>query len=394
MILFRKIFIFFFITAVILRLFSCASSVTQDQNTVQIIQGEIVDSISLFTDSTSYRYVNTEKLSEDNLLVFQHPMLNLTSLNSKGESTASISKKGDGLSDFSGIFINPVWANDELFVIDQGENFSKIYIFNDKFQYTNQLRILDDTDYIISPILGNTIVKEQKDTLVLYANIDNKLYSTWDKNLYKKGYGMVKIKIFDKKVISTEFGLPIREIASLTTSINNGERHWTSITPHFDIVNEKIYVKYSFDKNIYVYDLDFNLVDQIQLSPFHKSKDVKIKIGKNSVTEKRLFLDRKINCSNLSFNSMKIFEDKVYLLYRKPLPENKIPKTMFEEYNISYQNVLHVFDLKTELEYSIDLPLKFSSYTSINLNNNSNLYFTGNEKETENIYLYEYQLSY
>ncbi|HMN91286.1 MAG TPA: hypothetical protein PKD70_15265 [Saprospiraceae bacterium] len=365
---------------------------------VQELSYTIVDSIALFNDSMAFRFVNPEKISENKILAFQYPMLNLSLLDSTGQFVKEISRKGNLPGNFVSIFILPLWDdNGNIFVIEQGD-VSRLSIFNKNLAFEKSIHLLKD-EYFIPAILSSTeIYKSPYDKGIrIITSINSNVYIEHDKKYYEEGFGIADITINNSEVTSIQYRLPYKDMDYIKQALERDKKTWDSSTAYFKIWNNKLYVKFEFDNSVYVYNPDnFELEKEIILSPAYESKGYSTPFGNiyKGDINKSVEGSFRIRASNLYYYDINVKDGCLFILYRKPLPENRIPTNAAEEEDTQYTSVLHIYDLSNDKEYTLDLPEMLSDYTRIYPLDRETVLFTGDEKVSEDIYLYKFKLIY
>ncbi len=383
----------------LLPILGCGSfGTTKKTRQVGKLSYNIVDSIALFNDSMAFRFVNPEKISDNKILAFQHPMLNLSLLDSTGNYISEISRKGNLPGNFVSIFILPLWDdNDNIFVIEQGD-VSRLNIFNKNLAFEKSIHLLKD-EYFIPAILSSTEIyksSKEKDIRII-TSINNNVYIEHDKRYYEEGFSIADITINNSEITSVQYRLPYKDIDYIKQALKGDKKTWDSPTAYFKIWSNKLYVKFEFDNSVYVYNPDnFELEKEITLNPAYESKGYSTPFGdiyKRDIN-KSVEGSFRIRASNLYYYDINVKDGCLFILYRKPLPENRIPTNAAEEEDTQYTSVLHIYDLSNDREYTLDLPEMLSDYTRIYPLDRETVLFTGDEKVSEDIYLYKFKLIY
>ncbi len=383
----------------LLPILGCGSfGTTKKTHQVGKLSYTIVDSIALFNDSMTFRFVNPEKISDNKILAFQHPMLNLSLLDSTGNYISEISRKGNLPGNFVSIFILPLWDdNDNIFVIEQGD-VSRLNIFNKNLAFEKSIHLLKD-EYFIPAILSSTEIyksSKEKDIRII-TSINNNVYIEHDKRYYEEGFSIADITIHNSEITSVQYRLPYKDIDYIKQALKGDKKTWDSPTAYFKIWSNKLYVKFEFDNSVYVYNPDnFELEKEITLNPAYESKGYSTPFGdiyKRDIN-KSVEGSFRIRASNLYYYDINVKDGCLFILYRKPLPENRIPTNAAEEEDTQYTSVLHIYDLSNDREYTLDLPEMLSDYTRIYPLDRETVLFTGDEKVSEDIYLYKFKLIY
>ncbi|WP_332912206.1 hypothetical protein [Algoriphagus boritolerans] len=106
-----KGFIVFILFLLILSGYSCGNgySISNDSFNDENVNASLIlkNKIKLFNDSLAFSYYNLEKIDSDSILVFQHPLLNLSLFDTQGNFIREIARKGNMKEDFRAEFILP-----------------------------------------------------------------------------------------------------------------------------------------------------------------------------------------------------------------------------------------------------------------------------------------------
>jgi len=386
---------------VVLLAFLAGCKSQENEVSLNAMTYEVIDSIPLFNDSLAMRFVNPEKINENKILAWQHPLLNLSVFDSSGVFQQEITKRGDYPGSVNGQFIEPVWGQqNNIFLIDQGFG-GWMYFFDSSFKYIRKINLLEEfPEYSISPISSHTdLLYSSKDTLVFLSSVGNRQSGPDESAFYKSHHNFVKFTIVGQKLLSAVPIIPLIDFESVTEALDEEKIYWDYTNAIFDISNDALYAMFHFDDYVYHYSVDdFSMpLEKIKINrkykpvkKFENKLDSPKKLSRNERVEN----DYKFRYINGQYRTIKYDDGKLLIIYRKPIPETRVPATGDEEFNNQYLSILHVYDLNSGQQYSLDLPLFLTDYPQVYPIGNDTFLVVGDEKLSEDIYLYKIRLIY
>jgi len=283
-----------------------------------------------------------------------------------------------------------------LYVIEEG-HLSHLNFFDQNYNFFTSVRLFEDyPKYDINAINSFISIDEiTKDSLNIITTVKSNSYNMYDKSFYEKTFSIAHISVKDRSEVTVDFHMPYHKIPSLEELLKNNAQTWASPSALLSVCKDKIYVKFNFDNFVYVLDKDFNKLDKINIRTKYRRNTYNAPLTtKITNRNKRLAIDYKLKYSNGQYYDIAIRNDFLFLVYRKPVPDHKIPKTPQEEFKNQYTLVLHVKNLDTKEEYSMDLPEFLSDYTKVYPIEKDVILAVGDEKLSEDLYLYKIKLSY
>lgn len=363
----------------------------------------LLDSIPLFNDSLAFSQVYPQKILVDSILVYQYPQLNLSLINKKGELLKAISKKGGLKGQFTGDFLFPFWCEDgNLYVLEEGNN-CKITIFDKNLDFIKSISIAYEMGDKYVPVAESVMnVSIMSDQLVkVIITCGDVTRATFSKDYYKKGTGFVEMSIDRKNfnVKDIKYKLPYTGFDAVNKALDENKRYWHSPFGHLVKEDKKIFVKYNFDNKLYVYDENWEKLSNYNINPIYNGESANFNLTFDNYSEeknpdKSILNQHSFEFSNINYSTFDVFDTKVFAIYKKPVKKDLLPKSTKDYINFSPIPVLHIFDLKTNEEHSIDLTTKFSPYREIFVENAQTVYIMGNPNLTEDVYLYKLHINY
>lgn len=362
------------------------------------LKATISDSIPLFDDKLSFSYVNLQKIDKDTILAFQHPILNLSLLNSKGKLIKEISRKGELKGQFIGDFIEPYFAEDgNLYVLEEG-NASRITVFNTKLEFIRHISLNKYLNGSYCPpvkanILVDAIANASSKRILL--GIGSTIHHPNEQKYYKELASIAELKL-DLKEINSEitYRLPYKDFESIKNALSNNKKTWDMPFAFFKKSGDQLFVKFEFDNLCYVYDFDtWELKTEIEVHPAYQAYNFtnEFRIIKDPAES---FADMwKLRFSNIYYNAFDVKGNKIFMVYPKSIPLSKVPQTSQQYLKHISLPVLHIIDYQTKEEYYVDLPSHLSIEKLYALNEKE-IYMTGNSLLNEDIYLYKLQINY
>lgn len=369
------------------------------ENKINFIRYVKVDSVPLYNDSLSFNFVSLGGSESDTFYAFRYPMLDLSLLSKKHGFLKEISRKGAGKTQFKGPFIKPQKAADNrLYVMEEG-NTPRLTIYDSANKLVRSIELKNNIKYHYIPTLKSSfyidVIDQAKDSIVLYTTIGSYVHSVFSKKLYEQDSSIAIIPIVDGVVKEIQYKVPLSSSLEIRTGLKDNKRNWEFPIPLMSFNDGFFYLKYPFDQKVYKYDRQFNLMDTYMITPQFSYSNYAVPFGYHPKgTTESIQNDFYLRYLNNSYFSMDVRDNKIYLLYYKPVSLSDIPKTFAEEEKKYIPVILHVYDIKTRENFSTELPSSISQYSSFNLVGNGIAYLMGNAKRKPDIYLYKYQFNY
>jgi hypothetical protein len=358
----------------LLILFSCNSGDKEEKKEVaatnapaEEIQYRLQDSMPLYNDSAAFSYINLQKIDSGFVLAFQHPNLNLSVLDTKGNIVKKIGVKGSLPENFRGDYLETGQsANGKFYVLDEGSVvWLKVYDASYKLQKTIDLhRHLKD--YTVPPVTGSFTVISVNDSIdrFIITPISTVMNPT-DKEFYEKNPVLIQFDLSVKTLAISNIKnlLSFADISSIADAIESDKKKWEDAVPLVKYYNNLFYLKFPFDNDLYVYDSSWKLQKKYQLRPAYKSYDFSTKFKHEEPNMIASFAAQmQQQFSNHSYNAMAVVNDKAYFLYPMPIEKDKVPKTPHEWQKFVPTPILHVVDLKTDKQWYSQLPGNLNTF--------------------------------
>lgn len=363
----------------------------------------ITDSIPLFNDTLAYSQIFPQKLLFDSILVYQYPQLNLSLINKKGKLLKTISKKGDLKGEFSGDYLFPFWGSDgNLYILEEG-NSSKITIFDKSLNFLKSIVLTHHlSDKFVPAVESIMDVKIVSDKIIKATiTCGDVTRPTFAKEYYEKGNSFAEITINRKdfSVIDVQYKLPYTDFEIVNNSLDENKRYWHSPFGRLVRKNKSLFIKYNFDNKLYEYDDNWKMIHEYQLNPSWLSKSENFSRPFDNFKEEKdvetsMANQHSFEFSNINYNSFKIVDNTVFIIYKKPVMKDLLPISTKDYVNYSPTPVLHILNLSNKKEYNIDLTTKFTAYREIFVENPETVYIMGNPNLSEDVYLYKLHISY
>ncbi len=345
---------------------------------------KISDSIPLFNDSLVFEYfdINAQK----NKILLYGKYAGVHELDLSTNKLTEVATVGRDFGQINlGLFIAKYLPGDKVIVaeiIGRG----KIYLF-DRFHNLvfskHHARIFPEGTSMAPFICSNIdLLDSKKDTTVVGLGVQV---------LPTNALGWEKEKCYSKLIIvrdslyfhSAHF--PLEQNKFFAEAVEKNIEYSPFVVPRIDYDNNKIYLKFLSDNNIYYSDKSFKSISRTIFTPYYKTY--------NFFTQHGMPRERadnyKQNFSNLFIESFNVLNNKAYLIYPKPVPPERAPKTREEvrEWG-DRKRVLHVLDLKSHVEWITQLPPFVDGHNLI-VENDSIVFLLGDKNYKEDNFIYK-----
>lgn len=395
-------FVISILILIILAEYSCGNScsVSNEISKQENLGGSLIlkKKIKLFNDSLAFSYYNLEKIGSDSILVFQHPLLNLSLLDSQGNFIKEIARKGSMKEDFRGEFILPLWGeNGKLYVLEEG-NFTRLSVFDRNLNYLTSINLSQSLENSFAvPLISNAAIEvldDSKDKIRLSLPVSSTIYSLNDPKFYETGYFMALLTIEGSQVINIEFEAPIIGNLTIKEDVSKNRRSWAYITPIYLNQNGINFLKFRFDNDLYSFDSSWNLLNILKFEDHFDYPKFSIDLLDIDDPTQKSKMDYKIKYMNKLYQSGYIKGGKIFLLFNKPPTSiSKIPESFGEDWAYSPEMALLVKDFITGNEYIVDLPNSLSPWGEVFVDDNELIYLVDNPKNGEELYINVFEFS-
>lgn len=373
-------------------------SCSHDSNNVELVDSrrgkyDIIDSTKLFSDSTSFEFLNIDKISEGTILAFQYPILNLSLLNSKGKLIKEINRQGNLKGNFSCQFIDCKWFEEYLYVLEEGNKFG-IIIYDKNLNFVKAVNFNKYflNSFVFPKVTSFEIIRKNKNIEMLLS-IANDRYNYYTPDYYLNSSSVAVVKMENMDVKDVKYVLPYKSFDSISNSITVDKRMWNNPNVFFQYSDGMLYLKYNFDDIIYVVDInDYKIIDMIKMNIVYSPKDKEfVSFSKPDNVPRRAIKNMmKLSYVNSELQSFLLKKNKIYALYNIPTNREKIQDSPVGLNKMSIESVVYVIDLKTKKQnhYVFNNSFNFSSLYA----DDNYVYLTSNQFITENPYLYKIKL--
>ncbi|SEF58170.1 NHL repeat-containing protein [Algoriphagus boritolerans] len=397
-----KGFIVFILFLLILSGYSCGNgySISNDSFNDENVNASLIlkNKIKLFNDSLAFSYYNLEKIDSDSILVFQHPLLNLSLFDTQGNFIREIARKGNMKEDFRAEFILPLWGkNGQLYVVEEG-NVTRLSVFDKGLNYLTSINLSQflESSFVV-PLISNAsieIVDPSKDQIKLALPIASTIYSLNDPKFYETDNFIALFTIEGNQVIDLEFKAPIIENLTIKDGISKNRRSWAYITPIYLKQNGINYLKFRFDDDLYSFDSSWNFLDIVKFEDHFEYPNFSVDLLDMDDPIQKSKIDYKIKYMNKFYQSGYIKGEKIFMLFNKPPSSiSKIPESFGDDWNYSPEMALLVKDLISGDEYIADLPNTLSPWGEIFVDDKGLIYLIDNPKNGEELYINVFEIS-
>jgi hypothetical protein len=364
----------------------CQKETGSSKNQFETLQLSITDSIPLFKDSLVFEQFDIN-FTKNKILLF-----------GKYNGIYELDRQSGGLDLVIETGRNPDQLNVPLLIakyLPDGKilaaeilTYGRFYLFNASKDliFTERHTQLFPSKGEMSPFICSNIdvLQSRNDTTIvgLGVNVHSTEVPGWEEeNAYSK-LGVQNNEVF---FISSHF--PLKENMFLKNSISRGVEYSPFIVPRTTSDETHIYLKFIFDHHIYLLNKKTMVISEIEFNPYYKTFDFHKKPGENASES----VDIKQNSCNIFIESFTVQNNKVFMIYPKPVPPEEAPQSIAEyreKEAMDRKRVLHILDLKSNDNFIVPLPTKIDGHNLI-VENDSSIYLLGNPFFQEDTYIYK-----
>lgn len=364
----------------------CQKEIGSSKNQFETLQLSIIDSIPLFKDSLVFEQFDIN-FSENKILLFGK-YNGIYELDRQSGELDLLIETGRNPDQLNVPLLTAKYLPDGKILAAEILTYGRFYLLNASKDliFTEKHSQLFPSQGEMSPFICSNIdiLESRNDTTIVGMGIN--VHSTevpgWEEeNAYSK------IGVQNKEVFFISSHFPLKENVFIKNSISQGVEYSPFIVPRTSSGNTHIYLKFIFDHHIYLLDKNTMEVSEIEFNPYYKTFDFYKKLGENSSES----VDIKQNSSNLFIESFTVHNNKVFIIYPKPVPPEEAPQSIAEyreKEAMGRKRVLHIVDLKSNDNFIVPLPPKIDGHNLI-VENDSTIYLLGNPFFQEDTYIYK-----
>ncbi|MCK7556209.1 hypothetical protein MKQ70_14775 [Chitinophaga sedimenti] len=364
-----------------------------------VCEARPADSIKTYNDSLSFDYYDLGKLDADTLLAFQYPLLNLSLLDTNGNFLREISRKGRLLENFQGSFITSQWdKQNNLYLLEEGNNFS-IAVFDNalKFRYrVNLVKSLPD-NFVFPLSTSFHLVEEDGGVKRIYMSSGDIRYNVFSEEYYTKANSLISFRLDSTSVSEVKHHLPFNTFDAVKSGISGDSRAWNTPVVFFDMNNDKGFLKYKFDDNIYICGRDALSIEQVIPLKLQWGKDRAYTTSFGNARKTQFESAKEqllLQYANINYNGIKVAGNKAYVLYTKPIPQSEVPDNPNQTSQMDISPVLHIVDLEDpSKQYSVEFSPKYNA-REFSVDQKGNVFLSSNPMKEENSYIYKFTIDF
>ena len=325
-----------------LSFFSCSKSELKQEkyeetHSIQLETNYLkpISTDSFIVDSGSGMYydripnLDRDQYLRNQLFVMGRSEVTMGIVDSTGSFKQHITKKGNGPGEILAARSAKAWQSKDggLYVLSNANVFM-LYVFDRNSNFRYSLRLFEALPDYFHQSGTSFHFSEHKDGIFyLTLAIGSKLESPFQQSLYEKRKGIARFEIneYQQKIVSVKTFLPYSELPEIKESLKNDNVCWYGQEPIFQIVDDKIYLTYSFSNEVYVLDNKFKMIQRIKLNALTELREVKKcvdfvpKMPDNLYD--RTYLQFELYLSNLHITDLQVLDDLIILQFVKPLQE-------------------------------------------------------------------------
>jgi hypothetical protein len=328
---------------------------------------EVLDSLKVYNDSISFEYFITDRWSQNQILGFQLPILNLSVIDTLGNIKREISRAGLKGQQFRAQFLDAKWFNGRLYVLAQG-NFFSLIIYDKNLNFLKKIHLdgILKNNYVPVKTCSFAILAGKNGNTRFFVSSGDKRYDFYTSKYYNKAYGLMTFELdSEDQVVNTANELRLRDFQTIEDALSKNKRNWNTPNLMFAVSDTLLYVKPVFDNNIYVYNIDsFHLLKIFTLpmrpnnaanytSPF----DLELKYNQDAEAQ------MKIQYSNVKYVDFKFSKGSLYLMFVKPVDLKSLPKDPNDVGSLKLNSSIYKIDLKAKSIQCYTIGSKYNPYS-------------------------------
>lgn len=376
--------------------FSCNKAVKNDvvnlsKQELRVSEYQLIDSVEINSKKNYEFYYFT---NQNSFYACTYPDLDLEELDFKANILHKVTKGGEAPGELSQM-VRVAKANDKLFVLECA-NYYRCFVFDTKTKQYITTILFDDFGATMSPsiMVGSFDVTFENDNYILTFSGESNIISPNEAKYYKEVNAISQYVVDTTyKAISYKEFLPYNKFTSLQNKVKNNKKSWDHSVLSFAKQNDKYYVMPFFSDSVFVYDKTWKLEEKKEVLNKNNNKGFTTAFTPIKNTGDRLKRDFLLRFTNRNIYSIEVYNDKLFLLYPKPVAQEKAPTDMVSYNNFVPKTNLQIIDLKEKQQYLIELPKKTAYFSGMKIVNDSTFILPSNPMFQDKRYLYTIKYS-
>ena len=245
-----------------------------------------------------------------------------------GKFVKKITERGDGPGQLIGARSIKGWVgNDGDYYVLTNSNLFSLYVFSPSGEFRYVVRLFRVLDNIYHPKMGSYHFSEKEDgKYTLTLSLGSTMYGSFRKEHYENSSVIAQYVIDDSEgmVISAETHLKYNEFKEVKTALKESKISWGASDPIFRKHDDNYFVTFPFSKSIYIFDSEFNPVDELEIKTF-KGFDVGFSFSMQPTPKKlydRTYLEFRAYLENNSIKNIQLIDNLLVIQYQPPLAES------------------------------------------------------------------------
>ena len=304
-----------------------------DQPYTEILKA---DTIKLAPESSVIFYnipeVNSRLFKKNRQFVFSNADLVVGEIDSLGRLVREITREGDGPGELVAAKSVKAWEDEDgdIYVLTNSNAFS-LYAYDKDGNYKYVIRLFRHIEGYYHHKLASYFMSEKTEgKFKLILGISSTISSKYEPEYYDKTDVLAEFEIDDLsgKVLTAKTVLPFVDFDEIKNALNEKEFAWGSDHSIFTKVADKLYLTFPFSRQVYVFDDNYQLIEQVKLnalSQYEVGASIKMADVYYDLYE-RTFADFSAYLSNLTVRGIQLYENYLIVQYEVPLKESEYLK--------------------------------------------------------------------
>lgn len=288
----------------------------------------------------SIPHLDPDLYSRNRVFVTNKQNVAMGLVDSLGNFIQQITERGTGPGEIVGARSAKAWQSDDggIYVLTNA-NVYMLYVFNSNGDFRYSLRLFQSLpDYFHAK--GSSFHISEKEDGIFYLTIAvNTVLADVFESDYHEGKNAIarfEISELQQKVLSVKTFLPYEDLPEIKEAIATKKVCWYGSDAKFQVLNDKIYVTFSFSNEIFVLNREFEIEERFSLKSIEalrrNGRCIDLNAPKPETLYDRTYSQFETYLSNLHIAHIQVMDDLAILQFVLPLSEKEfLPKFPTEE---------------------------------------------------------------
>jgi hypothetical protein len=334
-------------TAIVLLLsfcFSCSqeSEVQSRSNQASTFQVEAdylkpIVADSFLVDGNSGMFFNTvphldpDLYSRNRVFVTNKQNVAMGLIDSLGNFIQQITERGTGPGEIVGARSAKAWqSNDGGIYVLTNANVYMLYVFNPNGDFRYSLRLFQSLpDYFHAKGSSFHISEKRDGIFYLTIAVNTVLADVFESGYHegKDALAQFEISELQQKVLSVKTFFPYENLPEIKEAIATKKVCWYGSDAKFQVLNEKIYVTFSFSNEVFVLNRELEIEKRFALKAIEQlrlnGRCIDLNAPKPETLYDRTYSQFETYLSNLHITDIQVMDDLAILQFVLPLSEKE-----------------------------------------------------------------------